>query len=322
MENITDTHDPRFGSDANADASALHLDTEVPADPQLILGGKVYETYGKMHLLIKFNQAKGNSFQLHRKTNTTHPHWKPKPESWYYLEEGMVTFGIRPGCKVDEYKKVCLEINEAMEELSKKVVEGVLSLAEAKEQAKTMIAEKNPWQFVNSHKINKYGLIDLSPGGLHHSWEEDKGSDLGNVVYEVQEDVMDNFCTIRSFDQGKFKSDGTIRKLAIEDYFTFLDADPKANNVDSARRVQQDEKLLRTDRYALDILDLRSPASVMTGNSFAHLWVRDGEVDVAASDGSVRLGKGHSVFIPQYTTEYEIKPRGAHAVVLKTFVEV
>lgn len=297
------------------------LSSLVEQDPENMLGTSVYHRFGNMPLLIKINQAAGNSFQLHIKPGVSHPRWKPKPESWYYLEDGSITCGIKAGTDVDDYKKTCHLINDKMKELSTKVQNGTLSLDSAKTEAKTYIQELNPWQFVNCHETKKYDLIDLSEGGIHHSWEENKEKHpLGNIVYEVQMDVMDPFCTIRSFDQGKIKEDGTIREIHIDDFFAAIDTDPEHNDINNLRKTRQGNTLLRTPNYALDIFEISDKMMDNTADSFCHLYVRDGEIEVQTDGGSVHMTQGHSCFLPAALGEYEIEALNGDAVVLKTFI--
>ena len=288
-----------------------------------ILGEKVQQKYGTMPLLIKINQASGNSFQLHLKPGQNHPRWQPKAESWYYLEDGLVTCGIKKGADLVTYKALCHEINNEMTRLSQKVVAQEMSLDAAQNIAHDFISQMNPWQFVNVHEMKKHSLLDLSLGGLHHSWEGDKEKyPLGNVLYEIQQDVMDPVCTIRAFDQGKFKSDGTIREIHIDDYFNFLDTDADHNEIQNLIRVQEGTRLLSTANYSLDILEVDKTLTDETGSSFCHLYVREGEVTVSAPDGEVHLTQGHSCFIPHYVDTYQIKTNGQKAVLLKAFIEV
>jgi len=204
---VTDTVDPDFipelgQSDATDPAvffgnrqdgiDFISLSELVKTNPKHVLGEKVYKTYGVMPLLIKLNQASGNSFQVHLPPNKTHPRWKPKAESWYYLEDGRLTFGIKKGIDVEEYKRVCYEIDAFMKDLSQKVEAQELSLEAARSKASQFVKTANPWAFVNVHEAKKNSIIDLSRGGIHHSWEENSDpTSPGNVIYEVQQDVMD-----------------------------------------------------------------------------------------------------------------------------------
>lgn len=182
--------------------------------------------------LIKFTQAKGNSFQLHIKPEIKDKRWIPKAESWYFLEDGKVTFGLKKGVDLDKYKESCFSINNKMKELSKKLIQKEIVKEQGEEEAKAYILAINPWQYVNTYNVKKGDVVDLSGGGLHHSWEEDSiHCPQGNIVYEVQQDVMDPKCTIRAFDQGKFKEDGTIREIQVEDYFKYIDSDEKKNTL-------------------------------------------------------------------------------------------
>lgn len=294
--------------------------SENPAD---ILGKKVYEKFGKMPLLNKINHAFGNSFQLHVKPSVTHSHWQPKAESWYYFEDGLVTCGIKDGIEIDEYKQVCHDINNTMKSLSEKVVKGQITLDQAKQESAQFIKEKNPWQFVNTHQIKKYSLLDLSLGGIHHSWEEDREKfPNGNILYEIQQDVMDPVSTIRAFDQGKFKSDGTIREIHIQDYFQYLDRTPEHNDIQNLIRQPRGSKLLSTTNYSLDILEITGQMTHYTNDSFCHLYVRDGAAKIITNDGELNLTRGHSCFIPQSVMKYTIQSKENNSVLLKTYIEI
>lgn len=333
---ITDSRDFRFipeiGSADSSNTEAFELKETidyitlaelVKNHAEQILGPEINKKYHLMPLLIKINQAYGNSFQLHIKPSEQHPRWKSKPESWYYLEDGLLTCGINPETNIEDYKKTCQAIEGKMAQLSALIQSGNMTLESAKAEAKEYIRHHNPWQYVNTHEAKKYDLIDLSAGGVHHSWEEDRNRyPLGNIVYEVQMDVMDPICTIRSFDQGKFKADGSIREIHIDDYFTYLDTDPQHNDINNLKKQREGNNLLTTPYYSLDILELADTFTDQTNQSFCHLYVRDGDVKVKAGHGAVRLTKGFSCFIPQAVGEYEIIPTVPDSVVLKTFIKL
>lgn len=275
----------------------------------------------QMPLLIKLNQALGNSFQLHIKPETKSDRWLPKPESWYFLENGFITLGVKKGLNIDEYKTICEEIYAYMQDLSQKILSGDITLENARREAHEFIKEKNPWHFVNQHQTEKYDLIDLSMGAIHHSWEENKEyAPLGNIVFEVQLDASDDAATIRSFDQGKIKDDGTIRKLDIEDYFEHLDTDPVHNTIEYMKRNREGEKLLRTRFYSVDILEITDAQQIETDNRFNHLYVRDGDISVTAGNTTVRVTRGHSCFIPSSVSTYKIQSNNGTSVILKTFI--
>jgi len=275
-----------------------------------------------MPLLLKMNQAYGNSFQLHIKPGTVHPYWKPKPESWYYFEPGLVTFGLKKDININEYKAACHLVNNEMNRLSNVIRAGELTLESAQEQADVFISRHNPKDFVNLHKTQKDSILDLSMGGVHHSWEEDRVRfPQGNIVYEIQADVMDPLCTIRSFDQGKIKSDGSIRKIHIDDYFEFVDTDPSVNDIANAIRVPDGQSLLKTPFYSMDILEITQEISDFTDKSFCHLFVREGAIEVEGAEGTVRVGQGHSCFLPQVAGFFKIRPETTKAVVLKSYIE-
>lgn len=317
-ESITNSSDPSFSSTIS---ETISLSSLIEKNPEQILGKKVVEKYGKMPLLIKLNQARGNSFQLHVKPGTQHPRWKPKPESWYFLEDGFISCGIKKGIDIKTYKQTCVNIEEKMRELSNQVMSGAKDINIARQEAQEYIKEQNPWQFINLYKTQKYDLIDLSQGGVHHSWEENPELPLGNIVYEVQVDVMDEYCTIRGFDQGKMKEDGAIREIHVDDYFEFMDTSPEMNDINNLKRERNGNNLLQTPYYSLDILELETVHTESTTDSFQHIYVQEGSVEITGKEGSVTLTKGHSSFVPYAIGTYEIKPQGK-AVVLKTYISI
>jgi len=265
--------------------------------------------------LIKFTQAKGNSFQLHIQPNKNGGQWQPKAESWYYFENGKISFGIKKGTKIEDYKKVCIKINEKMKELSDAVLKNKISIKTANKLAQEFIHTENPWQFVNIHEVKKGDVVDLSGGGLHHSWEEDLVScPIGNIVYEVQQDVMDPISTIRSFDQGKFKEDGTIREIQIDDYFKYIDLDENKNILSMEKK--ENGRLLDTPYYTLTSLKSASDMNMKSTSSFHHIFVKDGSIDVVDVSGKpIYIGTGHSCFIPQGIS-YTICPKDKGEILL------
>jgi mannose-6-phosphate isomerase class I len=295
--------------------------TEVAAQfKDQIVGPKVWEHQQKMPLLVKLNQAKGNSFQLHLKFGESDEHWQSKPESWYYFEDGLITYGLKPGIDLKAYKQTCEEIANFMQQLSQSVTTSQLDLDEAKNQAKNFIKKADPWKFVNKLNVYKDEVIDLSSGGIHHSWEEDAiAYPYGNIVYEVQYDVMDPVCTIRAFDQGKIREDGTVRKLHIDDYFAHIDTDEHRNNPNEAKQAKNGETLLATQFYSLDKLQISEKRSMTIADSFEHLYVKEGLVTVRTDHGQVEVGKGHSAFVPFAAGSYEIVPT-TPSTILRTYI--
>ena len=318
---ITSSDDGRFAPSLIEDENTISLAGLVEAQPEQVLGKKVTAKYSKMPLLIKLNQAMGNSFQLHLKPGQMHPRWKPKPESWYFLEAGYISRGIKPQIDIHKYKEACQEIDRFMRSLSTEVTSGVKPVDYARSEAQRFISTKDPWQFVKLHHVKKYDLIDLSIGGIHHSWEEKRYEyPRGNIVYEVQLDVEDEYCTIRSFDQGKLKDDGSLREIHIEDYFHFLDTNPQNNDITMLMRKKQGTTLLQTPYYSLDIFENFHDATDLTNDSFVHLYVRSGAVDIRSGDVLVIVTCGHSCLIPAGVQKYTIHAKTIDAAVLKTYI--
>ncbi|HNT29501.1 MAG TPA: hypothetical protein PKL83_00940 [bacterium] len=308
----------------------------IAREGERFLGRMVYERYGAvMPLLIKFTQALGNSFQLHVKEEAEEEDgWLAKPESWYFLEPGLVTLGIRPGADVEEYHRVCEAIEELMQELSDQIRSGAVSLEAGRERATAAVQELDPWQFVNRFPVQSGTVIDPSAGGIHHSWEEDSEiCPLGNIVYEVQLDRPDERSTMRSFDKGKIRDDGTIRAVQVTDYFTHLDSSPAANDlsilVREPERVPsstgQADLLFATRQYACRRIRLSAADSMHrdeTADSFHHLFVSQGEVEVSCNGIAYVLGQGQAVIIPANFGVYFLGAvAGCEAEVLETRVE-
>lgn len=299
----------------------MTLEDAIHENPQGMLGNRVLESYGTMPLLIKINHAKGNSFQLHIRPGQKSLRWKPKAESWYYLEDGLLTYGIKHGASVSDYKACCKSIEQYMKDISHQIQEHDIDREEGISRSKEFIRSQNPWQFVNVIDAHKDDLIDLSGGGLHHSWEEDEDRfPVGNVIYEVQQDVMDPVSTIRSFDQGKIKKDGSIREIAIDDYFAALDTDPEHNDIRFARRERNGDNALMTRHYAMDVLHVNRSLTDKTRGSFVHLYVKDGSADVTAGNHTVRLSRGASCFVPAGSETYAIDAVLSDTVIFKTYI--
>jgi hypothetical protein len=299
--------------------NALSLDELTSKAPEEVLGNEVVAFRGpRINILIKYTQALGNSFQVHMKSNATHPKWRPKPESWYYFERGLVTLGAKPGVDWDAYEKASVAIDEGMKKLGEKVSLKELGFGEAKNKAAQLIEAHDPWQFVNLVIVEKDQLIDMSGGGIHHSWEEDAAAlPFGNVLYEIQSEAMDNISTFRNFDKGKMEADGTVRQLRINEYFEFIDRSPEANDPAShiahSRVIKQNgtyklELLLESAFYNMDKLTIfekgSSFASAIKG--YKHLFVKSGSARISTDAHGVTVTTGHSCFVPAAAGQYRI----------------
>lgn len=274
--------------------SLFSLQSFMEEHPEEVVGQKYIAARGKtMDILIKFTQAKGNSFQVHVKPGVTMGHWKAKPESWYFFEPGKATLGLKDPTndRLTEYKRTCESILSLMEELSSAVKTGTKTPGQAKVDAAAFLSTHSPFVFVNEINVPKDSIIDLSQGGIHHSWEEGGDIPNGNIVYEVQLNVMDTDCTLRSFDKGKISDDGKIRPIHIDDYFEALDTDPAHNDGPSLMNSASDTVLFDTPYYKTKKSSMLSPMS----DSFQHVFVKEGILEIAG----LTVRKGASVFIPK-----------------------
>ncbi len=299
--------------------NSIPLSKLIKEDPEGILGKSIYEKYGgKMFLLIKFTQALGNSFQIHIRDGETHPRWKPKPESWYYFEPGLITLGVKKDTIWVDYQKVLTELNSHILVYSEQISRHQLNYETATEKITRLVKKYNPWQYVNLVFPQKDDLVDLSPCGIHHSWEEDTLKlPLGNVLYEVQLNLMDNESTIRSFDKGKMNRNGHVRPLQIEDYFKLIDRSDSANDTQTHFRNAQFissssnvyvERLLKTKYYKLDKITLTAKGTQHSEriSSFRHVFVKSGQIELTGGIETLHITSGHSVFIPATIQEYTV----------------
>jgi len=271
--------------------------------------------------LIKFTQALGNSYQLHVPP-PGNARWKPKPESWFYFEPGYVTLGVKNRDLVPAYKRACLNIESAVRSLGAAVQQKTLAVADARAQINKLISSDNPRDYVNVYEVPRDTLIDLSGGGIHHSWEEDRDRyPLGNVLYEIQEDVADSDSTLRSFDKGKMFDDGTARPVHIKDYFANLDTDPSRNSLSALTKKPEGTRMLSTDRYSLDLLVLQDTGTLKNKDSYSHLFVKEGVLLVQSKGGVITVGQGHSCFIPFAAGTVQLIPKTKRATVLRAYAE-
>lgn len=327
--------DPTQARHISKNDKPININLLMKKGVEAVLGARALKVHGKkMNILIKFTQAKGNSYQIHVKKNQKDPEWQAKPESWYYFEQGQVTLGAKPGIDWEKYEQTCKRINQQAIEISQRIKSGELKVKDGRNELREIIKANNPEQFVNVIKIRKDQAIDLSSGGVHHSWEENPSyAPNGNIVYEVQRNVFDPVSTIRSFDKGKIKSDGSIRKIHINDYFKYIDRSPRANEPNTHFRSGRAlmrlsgapvKQIFKTPDYSLQELIITQPFNnkfTRTKGSFHHLFVRAGNLLLHAGNDSWIITQGYSVFIPQATKQYTAKPyKCKQATILKTYL--
>lgn len=299
----------------------------INSNPEKVLGKKYLDKLGsKIKTLIKLTQAKGNSYQIHVKKPIGK--WLPKPESWYFFEPGLITLGVVREVDWDDYKKDCLAIYKKAQEISKKAKSGKIKIESARKRLKELVDEHHPRKYVNQLKVKKDQGVDLSFGGVHHSWEESAGLPKGNIVYEVQENVYDDVSTLRSFDKGKIKDDGSVRKLQIDDYFEYIDRSAEANNPNNhlvkSKVVKKSENMLAKQifdnpKYKMQEIKTKGEAIIETQDSFDHLFVKSGKINIVTQETELEVSQGHSVFVPAGAVRYQVKP-DKESVILKTYL--
>ncbi len=296
-----------------------------------LLGQAVVDKYGAdVSLLIKLTQAKGNSFQVHLPEGKHLGHWQPKPEAWFYLAPGLYTFGLKPGTSFEAYARVLHTIDDEMQRLSTEVKAGKRTVGNARQQVQERIQTLDPYAYVNRVEAQTDDLIDLTPGAIHHSWEQDDARfPNGNLVYEVQIDVPDNLCSMRGFDKGKFLDDGSVRPTHVADYLAALGQDAEHNDLSRHLRKPQTleessgcktESLFRTPYFNLDRLTI-NPGGALEQSlqyGFHHLFVHQGTAKI----GERTLEQGRSYVLPAGLDAYTVEATETPAVLLKTFLPV
>lgn len=327
---LSDPNNPENTQDFYQDDLPFLIGDLIKISPQEVLGRKYVSVHGeKMSTLIKVNQGKGNSYQIH--VSKPSGKWLPKPESWFFFENGLVTLGAKKGIDWEKYHQVCQKIDELAKSLGDQVKQDKIEFEDARSQLKTFIEDNNPEQFVNLLEIKKDQAIDLSKmGGIHHSWEEDDTiCPRGNVIYEVQQNVYDSTSTIRSFDKGKIKNHGNTRDLQIDDYFKYVNHSPEANdpsnhiihnmeNVRSGNNYSVDQVFL-SDKYAMQKINFKRSYQDETTESFHHLFAKDGDFTLIYEDTKLTITRGYSVFIPAITGHYRLESTSDQNTVLKTY---
>ncbi|MCL4375149.1 hypothetical protein M1523_04805 [Patescibacteria group bacterium] len=289
--------------------------------PRAVIGEKNRTRFGKMPLLIKLTQALGNSFQLHVKAATQASPWLAKPESWYFFEAGYVSCGIKPDVDLCAYQAACRVIERKMAGLSRLIKAGKLSLAAARTAARQFIKTIDPWQFVNVMAVDRETAVDLSAGGIHHSWEDNRRlCPQGNIVYEVQLDVPDSSSTIRCFDQGKISNDGTVRPLHVADYFRYLDRRPANNCPNRLIHQPTNAVIFQTKYYRLGRMAVNNKTVDYPNHAFVHLFIKTGQARVVTQAGEIVLNQGHGGFICACVNHYQLVALRPATTILRTDV--
>jgi len=310
---------------------AVPLSELIQRDPAGFLGPKVLDKFGSdLSLLIKLTQAKGNSFQVHLPEGKTLGHWVPKPEAWFYLAPGLYTFGLKAGTDFEAYSRVLHTIDDEMGRLSREVQSGRFTVENARGQAQERIKTLDPFAYVNLVEAHTDDVIDLTAGGIHHSWEDDEARfPDGNLVYEVQVDVPDDKCSMRGFDKGKILGDGSLRPTHVADYLATINQDPAHNELSQHIRkplVVEDangtktENIFRTAHFNTDRITINAGASLpqSLADGFHHVFVHAG----TATIGGQTLAQGRSYVLPAALGEYTVEAGDKDVVLLKTYLPV
>jgi len=314
----------------DADRSIHALQDLLAADAVALLGQRVVDKHGvDLSLLIKLTQAKGNSFQVHLPEDKALGQWQPKPEAWFYLAPGLYTFGLNPAKDYDAYAQVLNTIDDEMQRLSAEVKSGRRTVDDARAQAHDRIQTLDPWAYVNTVVAETDDVVDLTAGGIHHSWEEDdRRFPDGNLVYEVQIDVPDDRCSMRGFDKGKFLGDGGLRPTHVQDYLATLEKDDAHNDlarhISKPKVVSDDagvktESVFRTPYFNMDRVTVSAGANWTAdlSSGFRHVFVHAGSAAAAGAP----YAQGQSYVLPAALGALELSAE-KQTVLLVTYLPV
>jgi mannose-6-phosphate isomerase class I len=312
--------------------NSISLSELVAIDPESALGKDVIDERGEeIRLLIKFTQALGNSFQVHIRDGVNHPKFKPKPESWYYFEPGLITLGVKSDAMWDLYESSVRNTQNALADLSKNIKSGAVRKNDISTKVSNILEQFDPWQYVNTVEVKKDQVVDLSAGGVHHSWEEDLiKAPLGNVLLELQGEAMDDISTFRCFDKGKIGDDGTLRDVHIDTYFDVIDRTASSNDPVNHMQVSKIlsenteyrlELLMRSRHYNLDKITLLHSRSTYREDiqRYKHFFVKSGQVRITAGGVEITVGTGHSCLVPAEAGNFLIENISERSEILVSY---
>lgn len=331
-ERTSTEHRPVYAVASSTDPATMKFSDEsfgfhrlndlIQENPKAWLGEAVHRST-KLGILIKLNQARGNSFQVHIPDGASLGKWQPKPESWFFLESGKVTLGLKDPSNegLARYKKALEEYQSHVEMVSKQVQSGAIDMKAAREQLDYYIGKSGIYDFVHTLTLARNQVVNLAQGGIHHSWEADPTLPHGNVVYEVQRNVYDPVATIRGFDKGNLLDDGTFRPVAIDDYIQALGLRPQPDvqtliakgSVVAKTSTYTIRRLFETPEYQsfrMTTSDTIANAWTETKGMFHHLMVIRGKIRLIAAKETLRVTTGHSIVIPASTGRYQISTLG------------
>jgi mannose-6-phosphate isomerase class I len=307
----------------------LNIQELIESNPEGVLGKKIVKKSGsQMPLLNKFTQAKENSYQVHVALGREFDHWQHKPESWYYFENGKATIGLKEGINLKQYQQRCQDVYQKSLQLSQQVRKQELKVESARQQLADFINQDHPSNYVNTVYPPQNSMVDLSNGGIHHSWESDSDLPRGNILYEVQLDQRDDVSSIRGFDQGKIKDNGDIRNVAINDYFTALNIDGEYNQPEQYLKTPLKKEeggatishIFDNPSYQLTQIEFAGQyrgTETQLDQKFHHLFVKEGGVVITWGDQEWPLAQGQSLFVPANCDNYQLTA-SQETIILKT----
>ncbi|MBT3181900.1 MAG: hypothetical protein HN337_05255 [Deltaproteobacteria bacterium] len=143
--------------------------------------------------------------------------------------------------------------------------------------------------------------------------------------------LTDDNSSIRGFDKGKFRNDGSLRSLDLDSYFKFIAREKKMNSPQSAivkpRAFNSSEGLIlkyifATNQYAFTVIETSkkndeqiyaksfSEKFCNTHDSYHHIYVDAGPALISFEDDfdPVTVEEGYSVFLNAQLGKYGVNP--------------
>ncbi|MCL1857181.1 MAG: class I mannose-6-phosphate isomerase [Kiritimatiellaeota bacterium] len=153
------------------------------------------------------------------------------------------------------------------------------------------------------------------PGGMVHAIGK------GNLIFEVQQSSN---TTYRLYDWDRVDADGRTRPLHLRQALDAINWRSPAMDflrpvpMSPANAANRRSRLLRSDFFTLEAIDLAAPEPVtLDGTTFHALFVEKGAATLAWDGGTLPLPLGRSCLVPANLKHYALTPSVTSVRVLK-----
>ncbi|HEX2923208.1 MAG TPA: type I phosphomannose isomerase catalytic subunit [Chloroflexota bacterium] len=265
----------------------------VAGHPQAILGGATPALADALFpLLVKLIDARETlSVQVHPDDMyaLSHEHQLlGKSEMWYVLDaepNARIVHGLNRAVTPDELRQA--------------LTSGTLG------------------ELLNYVPVTRGDTVIIPAGTIHALGE-------GTMVYELQQS---SDLTYRLFDWNRKPVGGVRRELHVDKSLDVARLDPIANHKVRSLEIKENGYLRRflaaCSYFAAELLTVQSPVTLRPSNRFQIVTVLDGAITLLTKQGDagrVNVQSMGSALIPAAVDEYEIRPAGDEATVLKGYV--